>query len=63
MSFEQVESLWPVQGSVLVQGGLVYFAAGRSSFLDGGIVVYGLDARTGKVLHWHLLEGPWPDVT
>jgi len=62
VSFEQVESVWPVHGSVLVQNGVVYFAAGRSSFLDGGILVYGLDARTGKVLHHHLLEGPWPDV-
>jgi outer membrane protein assembly factor BamB len=62
-SFEQVESVWPVQGSVLVQDGVVYFAAGRSSFLDGGILVYGLEAATGKVLYHHLLEGPWPDVT
>ena len=62
VSFERVESLWPVQGSVLVQGGVVYFAAGRSSFLDGGIIVYGLDAKTGKVLHSHVLEGPRPDI-
>jgi hypothetical protein len=41
---------------------VVYFAAGRSSFLDGGIVVYGLDVETGEVLHRHALEGPWPDV-
>ena len=63
VSFGQLESVWPVQGSVLVQGGVVYFAAGRSSFMDGGILVYGLDAKTGKVLHHHRLEGPWPDVT
>ncbi len=62
VSFEQVESVWPVSGSVLVQDGVVYFAAGRSSFLDGGILVYGLDAETGKLLHHHLLEGPWPDI-
>ncbi len=62
VSHEQVESLWPVQGSVLVQDGAVYFAAGRSSFLDGGIVVYALDAQSGHVLHHHRLEGPWPDV-
>jgi len=62
MSYGQIESVWPVHGSVLVQEGVVYFAAGRSSFLDGGILVYGLDAKTGKVLHHHLLEGPWPDV-
>ncbi len=62
VSFEQVESLWPVHGSVLVQDGTVYFAAGRSSFLDGGIIVYGLDAKSGKVLHHHVLEGPRPDI-
>jgi outer membrane protein assembly factor BamB len=62
MAFEQVESVWPVHGSILVQDGVAYFAAGRSSFLDGGIVVYGLDPKTGKVLHSHRLEGPWPDI-
>jgi len=62
VSYGQLESVWPVHGSVLVQEGVVYFAAGRSSFLDGGILVYGLDAKTGKVLYDHVLEGPWPDV-
>ncbi len=62
LSYGQLESLWPVQGSVLVEDGVVYFAAGRSSFLDGGILVYGLDAETGRVLHHHHLEGPWPDI-
>ena len=61
-SYGQLESVWPVQGSVLVEDGVVYFAAGRSSFLDGGIIVYGLDASSGRVLHHHHLEGPWPDV-
>lgn len=60
--FEQVESVWPVQGSVLVQDGTVYFAAGHSSFLDGGIMVYGLDVNTGVPKYHHLLEGPWPDI-
>ena len=62
VSYEQVESVWPVQGSVLVQAGAVYFAAGRSSFLDGGIIVYALSAKSGKVLYSHHLEGPWPDI-
>jgi outer membrane protein assembly factor BamB len=62
VSYDQLESLWPVEGSVLVQDGVVYFAAGRSSFLNGGIVVYGLDARAGRVLHTHMLEGPWPNI-
>ena len=54
----QLESAWPVHGSVLVQNGTVYFAAGRSSQLDGGIRMYGLDARTGKLLHRAKLQGP-----
>ncbi len=62
VSFGQLESLWPIHGSVLVQDGIVYFAAGRSSFLDGGILVYGLNAKTGQLLHQHHLEGPWPDI-
>ena len=33
----QVESLWPVHGSVLVAGGRAYVTAGRSSYLDGGM--------------------------
>jgi hypothetical protein len=62
VSYGQLESVWPIHGSLLVQDSVVYFAAGRSSFLDGGIFVYALDAQTGQVLHEHLLEGPWPDI-
>jgi len=62
VSFGQLESVWPVHGSLLVQDSVVYFAAGRSSFLDGGILVYALDADTGQMLHHHVLEGPWPDA-
>ena len=60
--FGQVESTWPVHGSVLVEGGVAYVTAGRSTYLDGGIRLYGLDPATGKVLHKGLLEGPHPDV-
>jgi len=56
--FDQVESAWPVHGSVVVDHGAVYFSAGRSTYLDGGIRVYGLDPATGKILHKGLLEGP-----
>ncbi len=56
----RLESAWPVHGSVLVQDGVAYFTAGRSSFLDGGIHLYGLDALTGKPLYQHRLDGPWP---
>jgi len=56
---EQLESAWPVNGSVMVKDGLVYFAAGRSSFLDGGIVVYALDPATGTVKHRRTMAGPY----
>jgi outer membrane protein assembly factor BamB len=47
----QLESVWPVHGSVLVQNGIVYATAGRSSYLDGGIKIYGLNPKTGAVVH------------
>ncbi|MFT5124143.1 MAG: outer membrane protein assembly factor BamB [Verrucomicrobiales bacterium] len=50
MSFGRLESAWPVHGSVLVKGGAVFCAAGRSSFLDGGIRMLKMDAETGKIL-------------
>jgi outer membrane protein assembly factor BamB len=61
--FGQIESAWPVHGSVLVNDGIAYFTAGRSTYLEGGIRVYGLDPATGRVLHEGLLEGPDPNET
>ena len=48
-AFGQLESPWPVPGSVLVHGGKCWFAAGRLSYLDGGIRLYALDPTTGQV--------------
>ncbi len=50
VAFGQLESVWPVHGSVLVKDGIVYCAAGRSSYLDGGIHLCRLDLRTGRKL-------------
>ena len=50
MAFEQVESVWPVHGSVLVRDGVLYCTAGRSIFLDGGIRFVRLDPLTGRKL-------------
>jgi len=62
-AFGQLESAWPVHGSVLVQNHIVYFAAGRSSYIDGGIRVYGLNAATGKLLHKTVVSDKRPDIT
>ncbi len=50
MAHGQLESPWPVHGSVLVLDGRAYFTAGRSAHLDWGMMAYCLDAETGKVL-------------
>ena len=57
-AFDQLESAWPVPGSVLVQNGIAYVCAGRTSQMDGGMRLYGLDAATGEVRHQTSLQGP-----
>ena len=47
---EQMESVWPVHGSVLVEDGKVSFVAGRSVFLDNGLRFVRLDATSGAML-------------
>ncbi len=50
MAWEEIESVWPVHGSVLVGDGVVFCTAGRSIYLDGGIRFVKLEAATGKLL-------------
>jgi len=57
----RIESVWPVHGSVLVWEGLVWFAAGRSSYLDGGIRLYGLELASGKPAVTKRLDGHDPE--
>ena len=49
VAYGQVESPWPVPGSVLVVDDVAYFAAGRQSFADGGIYIFAVESRTGEV--------------
>ena len=51
VAFGQLESAWRVHGSILVENGLAYCTAGRSTFLDGGIRILALDPATGKLVH------------
>jgi hypothetical protein len=57
-AFDQLESAWPVHGNVLIHEDVAYLTAGRSTYLDGGIRLYGLDPATGRIRHEGLLEGP-----
>jgi len=60
-AFDQLESAWPIHGSVLVKNDTAYFCAGRSSYLDGGLFIYGLDPATGKIRHQRQFYGPYAD--
>ncbi len=61
-AFGQLESSWPVPGSVLVHEDKCWFAAGRSSYLDGGIRLYAIDPTTAKVLHSETIYNPDPET-
>ena len=60
LSYEQVESVWPVHGSVLITDGVVQCVAGRSMFLDGGLRMLRLDAATGRKLSETVMDGRMP---
>jgi len=48
IAYGQIESPWPVPGSVLVVDDVAYFAAGRQSLADGGILVFAVEPASGK---------------
>ncbi len=58
----RIESAWPVPGSVLIQDGVAYFSAGRSSFLDGGIFLFGLKPLTGAIVSESVVSGRDPET-
>jgi hypothetical protein len=49
MAYEQLESVWPVHGTILVANDVASFVAGRSNFLDGGLHLYRLDLMGHKL--------------
>jgi outer membrane protein assembly factor BamB len=59
--YDQLESAWPVHGSVLVENDTAYFCAGRSSYLDGGLFIYGLNPVTGKIRYQRSFYGPYAE--
>lgn len=64
-AFGQIESVWPVHGSVLVsQAGRqqveLWCVAGRSMFLDGGMRLLRLDPVTGEKIAERILDDRWP---
>ncbi len=66
VSYDRLESVWPVHGSVLIrQDGsrdVVTCVAGRSMFLDGGLRLLRLDLETGETLSEWVLDDRTPDT-
>jgi outer membrane protein assembly factor BamB len=60
MSFGQLESVWPVHGSVLVENGKLYAVAGRSMFLDGGLRMVILEPETGRLVAENVMDRQVP---
>ncbi|MBD3265747.1 PQQ-binding-like beta-propeller repeat protein [bacterium] len=69
VAFEQLESAWPVHGSVLILDAEqsasgkaeIWCAAGRSMFLDGGLRLLRLDAETGTKLDEKIFDDTMPE--
>ena len=62
MAYEQLESLWPVHGSVLIQDNVVNCVSGRSNFLDGGLRLIRLDLATGTKLTENIMDETNPET-
>jgi len=60
MAYNQVESLWPVHSSVLVQDGVLYCVAGRFVFLDGGMRLLRINPETGERISETVLDSRDP---
>lgn len=56
VAYGQVESVWPVHGSVLVDDDEVMFVAGRSFHLDGGVRFFRLELASGRVLGERVMD-------
>jgi len=62
MAWEQLESAWPVHGSVLVHNGVLYCTAGRNMYIDGGIRFIRLEPTTGKLLGETVMNDKDPET-
>ena len=47
-AYEQLESVWPVHGSILIINDLIHAVAGRCRFTDGGLHIMRIDPFTGN---------------
>ncbi|MDP6636520.1 MAG: PQQ-binding-like beta-propeller repeat protein [Phycisphaerae bacterium] len=62
VSYQQVESVWPVHGAVLVVNSKLYALAGRNMFFDGGMRLVVLDPKTGKMISENMMDNIDPET-
>jgi outer membrane protein assembly factor BamB len=55
--YEQLESVWPLHGSVLIRENIAYAACGRSNFLDGGVRMLRVDVESGEIVSENVSDG------
>jgi outer membrane protein assembly factor BamB len=62
MAWEQLESAWPMHGSVLVHDDILYCTAGRNMYLEGGIRFLRLNPITGTLLGEVIMDDVDPET-
>ncbi|MBL7222194.1 MAG: PQQ-binding-like beta-propeller repeat protein [Phycisphaerae bacterium] len=62
VSCQQVESVWPVHGSVLIVNNTLYALAGRNMFFDGGMRLVRLNPKTGKMISENMMDNIDPET-
>lgn len=60
MCYGQLESAWPVHGSVLIEKNEIHCVAGRNMFLDGGLRYLRLEPTTGKLISETIMDDTDP---
>ena len=55
---EQLESVSPCIGSVLLRDGVIYATAGRNSYMDSGVDICRIDPATGNLLSRSVIYSP-----
>jgi hypothetical protein len=56
VAFEQVESAWPVHGSILIENNIIHAVAGRTRFTDGGMRLLRIDPFTGAEISERVVD-------
>ena len=62
VSCQQVESVWPVHGAVLIVNNTLYALAGRNMFFDGGMRLVRLNPKTGKMISENMMDNIDPET-